>query len=100
MIQKNLVEIWFVTTILAAAIIFILRHKNKKKLVLSFQEALELAVGMFGGISGAYLIYQNYELKDQLYKLVGNEGRAAIVIGGIASVWFGFSQIKQLIDKP
>ena len=100
MIQENLVEIWFVITIFAAIIILVVRHHRNQKLRLSFQEAFDLGIGVFGGISGFYLIYQVYNLKDELHRLVGNEGRVAMILGGAASLWFGFAKIKELIDKP
>ena len=99
MIQKNLVEIWFVITIFVAVVILAVRHHRNQKWRLSFQEAFDLGISVFGGISGFYTIYQVYDLKDELYKLVGHEGRVAMILGGIASLWFGFGKIQELIDK-
>jgi prolipoprotein diacylglyceryltransferase len=98
--QKTLYGIWLIVIILVATIILLLRHRRIKKWKLELNEVFDLAFAILGGISGSYLIYQTYELYDPLYKLVGNEGIAAMCLGGIASVWFAFSKVKELIDKP
>jgi hypothetical protein len=98
--QKNLYGIWLVITILAAAIILFFRHNRTKKWKLALNEILDLALAIFSGVSGGYLIYQSYFLYDSLYKLVANEGLVAMFLGGLASIWFAFGKIKELVDKP
>jgi predicted small secreted protein len=98
--QKTLYGIWLIVTICAATIVLLLRHRRIKKWKLALNEVFDLAFAILGGISGSYLIYQTYELYDSLYKLVGSEGIAAMCLGGIASIWFAFSKVKELVDKP
>jgi hypothetical protein len=98
--QKILFEIWSVATILALVIILFLRHRRTKKWKIDLDSIIEIALGIWAGVSGAYLIYQIYDLHDSLYKLVGNEGLVAMFIGGVASIWFVFSSFKKIIEKP
>jgi hypothetical protein len=98
--QKTLYGIWLIVTIVTAAIILFLRHNRTKKWNLSLNEALDLALAIFSGISGVYLIYQSYDLYNVLYKLIANEGIVAMFLGGLASAWFAFGKVKELVDKP
>jgi prolipoprotein diacylglyceryltransferase len=98
--QKALYGIWLIVTIFAAALILSLRYRRTKKWNLTLNETLDLALAIFSGISGGYLIYQSYSLYDSLYKLVANEGIVAMFLGGLASIWFAFGKVKELIDKP
>ncbi len=97
--QKTLYGIWLIVTILAAILILFLRYRRIKKWKLSLNEAFDLALAIFGGVSGSYLIYQSYDQYDSLYKLVANEGIVAMFLGGLASIWFAFSKVKNLVDK-
>lgn len=98
--QKSLYGIWLIITVLTATLILFSRHRRTQKWNLNLNETIELALSNFGGISGGYLIYQSYILYDSLSKLVGNEGLIAMFLGGLASVWFAFGKVKELIDKP
>jgi L-lactate permease len=98
--QKSLYGIWLIITVFTAAAILFSRHQHTQKWNLNLNETIELALSNFGGISGGYLIYQSYVLYDSLSKLVGNEGIIAMFLGGLASVWFAFGKVKELIDKP
>jgi prolipoprotein diacylglyceryltransferase len=98
--QKSLYGIWLIITVVTATLILFLRHRRTKKWNLTLNETIELALSNFGGISGGYLIYQSYSLYDSLSKLVGNEGIIAMFLGGLASTWFAFGKVKELIDKP
>jgi prolipoprotein diacylglyceryltransferase len=98
--QKSLYGIWLIITVFTAALILFSRHRRTQKWNLKLNETIELALSNFGGISGGYLIYQSYVLYDSLSKLVGNEGIIAMFLGGLASVWFAFGKVKELIDKP
>ncbi len=98
--QKSLYGIWSIITIVTATLILFSRHRRTKKWNLTLNETIELALSNFGGISGGYLVYQSYVLYDSLSKLVGNEGIIAMFLGGLASVWFAFGKVKELIDKP
>jgi cbb3-type cytochrome oxidase subunit 3 len=95
--QKSLYGIWLIITLVTATLIL---FRRTKKWNLTLNETIELALSNFGGISGGYLIYQSYVLYDSLSKLVGNEGIIAMFLGGLASVWFAFGKVKELIDKP
>ncbi len=100
MVQKYFFGIGFILTAIAAILILIIRYRRNKKWSLSFEEAWELSLAIFSGMSGAYVIYQAINVLDTLLKLVGVEGLAAMVLGSAASIWFSFSTIKKLADKP
>jgi hypothetical protein len=96
--QKSLYGIWLIITLFTTALILFLRHRRTQSWNLTLNETIELALSNFGGISGGYLIYQSYSLYDSLSKLVGNEGIIAMFLGGLASVWFAFGKVKELIQ--
>ena len=98
--QKYLYGIWLIITVLTATLILFSRHRRTQKWNLNLNETIELTLSNFGGIYGGYLIYQSYILYDSLSKLVGNEGLITMFLGGLASVWFAFGQVKESIDKP
>ncbi|AFY97254.1 hypothetical protein [Chamaesiphon minutus] len=100
MVQKYLIGIGFLLITSSAILIIIIRYRRNQKLNLTFQEAFDLALAIFSGMSGAYVIYQAINLLDTLLKLVGIEGIVAMCLGGLASIWFAFGKIKELIDKP
>ncbi len=100
MVQKYLLGIGFVLTAISAIIILIIRYRRNQKGNLSFQEAFDLALAIFSGMSGAYVIYQAINVMDALIKLVGLEGVVAMCLGGLASIWFAFGKVKELVDKP
>jgi multisubunit Na+/H+ antiporter MnhB subunit len=100
MTQKSLFGIGLIAIVIAAIIILVLRHRRTKKWKLELNEVLDLALAIFSGVSGSYVMYQSYSLFDKLSTLVGSEGIVAMFIGGVASIWFGFGKIKELIDKP
>lgn len=100
MTQKSLFGIGLIALIIAAIVIVVLRHRRTKRWNLELNELLDLALAIFSGVSGSYVMYQSYSLFDKLSALVGTEGIVAMFIGGVASIWFGFGKIKQLIDKP
>jgi hypothetical protein len=99
--QRILFGIWFVLTILAALLVLLLRHRRTSKWVVRLNEVFDLALAVLGGVSGGYVIFQTGILHyDELQKLVGNEGCVAMVLGGLASIWFGVGKIKELVVKP
>jgi multisubunit Na+/H+ antiporter MnhB subunit len=100
MTQKSLFGIGLIAIVIAAIIILFLRHRNNKKWNPKLEEVFDLALAIFSGVSGSYVMYQSYSLYDKLSPLVGSEGTVAMFIGGVASIWFGFGKIKELIDKP
>ena len=100
MTQKSLFGIGLIAIVIAAIVIFVLRHRNNKKWNPKFAEVIDLALAIFSGVSGSYVMYQSYSLFDKLSAFVGSEGVVAMFIGGVASIWFGFGKIKELIDKP
>ena len=100
MTQRNLFGIGLISLGIAAIAILVLRHRRTKKWNLELNEVLDLALAIFSGVSGLYVMYQSYSLFDKLSILVGSEGIVAMFIGGVASLWFGFGKIKELIDKP
>jgi hypothetical protein len=99
-VQKYLFGIGFILTATSASLILILRYRRNQKWNLSFQEAFDLALAIFSGMSGAYVIYQAINVLDALLKLVGLEGVVAMCLGGLASIWFAFGKVKELVDKP
>ena len=100
MTQKSLFGIGLIAIVVAAIVILVLRHRRTKKWNLELNEVLDLALAVFSSVSGFYVMYQSYSLFDKLSALVGSEGVVAMFIGGVASIWFGFGKIKELIDKP
>lgn len=100
MTQQSLFGIGLISIVVAAIIILVLRNRRTKKWNLELNEVLDLSLAVFSGVSGSYLIYQSYALLDKLSELVGSTGVVAMVVGGIASIWFGFGKMKELIDKP
>jgi hypothetical protein len=100
MTQKSLFGIGLIAIVIAAIVILVLRHRRIKKWSLALNEVLDLALAIFTGVSGGYAIYQSYTLFEKLSILVGDAGVAAMFIGGVTAVWFGFGKIKELIDKP
>jgi multisubunit Na+/H+ antiporter MnhB subunit len=100
MTQKSLFGIGLIAIVVAATIILVLRHRNNKKWSLELNEVLDLALAVFSGVAGSYVMYQSYSLFDKLSALVGSEGVVAMFIGGVASIWFGFGKVRELSDKP
>lgn len=100
MTQKYLYAAWFIFTILAALVIWIIRGRRTSKWELKFDEVFNLALAVFGGISGGYLIFQTWSQYDVLQKLVGNEGLVAMALGGLASIWFCIRTVGELAGKP
>jgi hypothetical protein len=100
MTQKYLYAAWFVLTILAALVIWFIRGRRTSKWELKLDEVFNLALAVFGGISGIYLISQTWSYYDTLQKLVSNEGLVAMALGGLASIWFCMRTIGELAGKP
>lgn len=100
MTQKYLYAAWLILTLLAGIVIWFIRGRRTSKWELQFDEVINLALAVFGGISGSYLISQTWTHYDTLQKLVGNEGLVAMTIGGLASIWFCVRTIGELAQKP
>lgn len=100
MTQKYLYAAWFILTILAALVIWFIRGRRTSKWELKLDEVFNLALAVFGGISGGYLIFQTWSHYDILQKLVSNEGLVAMTLGGVASIWFCMRTIGELAGKP
>ena len=100
MSQKKLFEIGLILIIVAGLLVLFLRHNHTKKWTLELKEVLDLIISVLMGVSGCYVMYQSYNLFDELSKLVSFEGAVAMFVGGFTSVWFGFGKIQELIDKP
>lgn len=100
MTQKYLYAAWFIFTILAALLIWFIRGRRTSKWELKLDEVFNLALAVFGGISGSYLISQTWSHYDTLQKLVSNEGLVAMALGGLASIWFCMRTIGELAGKP
>jgi len=100
MTQKNLYAAWFILWILAVLVILFIRYRRNSKWDIKFDEVVNLALAVSGGISPLYLISQILLHYDTLYKLVGNEGLIAMAIGGVASIWFCIRTIGELAGKP
>jgi uncharacterized membrane protein len=100
MTQKFIFGLWLILTVISAIFILVVRFRRTLKWKLQLNEVFDLALAVLGGTSGVYLITQAWLLYDRLQKLVGNEGLVAMTLGGLASVWFGFSKIHELASKP
>lgn len=100
MTQKNLYAAWFIVSIFVILVILFIRHRRTSKWNIKFEEVFNLALTVFGGISGVYLMSQTWSHYDTLQKIVSNEGVVAMALGGAASIWFCISTIGELAGKP
>jgi uncharacterized membrane protein YsdA (DUF1294 family) len=100
MTQKFVFTTWLILTALSAILILFIRFSRTSKWKLRLDEVSDLALAVFSGTSGVYLISQVWSLYEKLQKLVGTEGIVAMTIGGFVSVWFGASKIHELASKP
>ncbi|MBD2028298.1 hypothetical protein [Leptolyngbya sp. FACHB-711] len=99
MTQKQLYAVWIILTILSLLIILLIRRHRKSKSALQLIEVTDVALNVFGGVSGLYLMSQTWSLFDEIQKLVNSEGLVAMALGGFASFWFAFSRVKELALK-
>ncbi len=59
MTQKILYVAWFLVSILAVLVILFIRHRRTSKWEIKLDEVFNLALSIFGGISGVYINISN-----------------------------------------
>lgn len=97
---RTLFGLWLFSSLVASALIFVVRMRWSPRQGLSFNQAIAIALGVGSCLSGIQVILQTLKKFDQLEKLVGLEGCVFAALGGIASFWFGASEIGKLLTHP
>ena len=95
--KKVLFGAWFLLTLVATAIVLIIRKKRISNWALELTDTMHIMVGGFSSLSGFFLIYKVLTEFDKLEPIVGVEGMVSICLGSLATIWFGITEIATLI---
>lgn len=94
--RQALFGIGVVFICLACLFVLISRARRTTKWGISLSEFFRIALSGFQVVSGGLLMCQIWSNFDSLEKLVGGEGIVAMFMGGVASIWLGCREIRDL----
>lgn len=95
--KKVLFGAWFLLTLIATAIVLLIRKKRITNWTLKLEDAIHIMVGSLSYLSGFYLLYKLVTEFDKLESIVGVEGMVSMCVGILTTVWFGIIEIVSLI---
>jgi hypothetical protein len=95
--KKVLFGAWFILTLLATAIVLLIRQKRIRNWALELTDTMHIMVGGFSSLSGLFLVYKVITEFEKLEPIVGVEGMVSICLGSLATIWFGITEIATLI---